>query len=104
LREKAKLAAYVWRNGGREGGREEGKEGGREGERGNTYLVRGKQGGGEDFFVHLLDVLVVEGRKAADHLVEEGSQRPPVDALAVASVFQNLRREVLREGRREGQT
>ena len=60
-----------------------------------------EKGGGEDFLVHLLHILVVEGREPANHFIEQGTERPPVDALAVAFIFQDFRGEVLREGGRE---
>ena len=56
---------------------------------------REMQGLREDLSVHLVGVLVVEGREARQHLVEQDAQRPPVDRLGVALAEQQLGREVL---------
>mmetsp|Transcript_36225 Transcript_36225/g.111497 ORF Transcript_36225/g.111497 Transcript_36225/m.111497 type:complete len:369 (-) Transcript_36225:59-1165(-) len=51
---------------------------------------------GQDLLVDAHGVLVAEGRLAADHLVDEDAQGPPVHGLAVALVQQHLGRDVLR--------
>ena len=46
-------------------------------------------------YLHKVDVLGVERRKADEHLVEEDAERPPVDFLAVADSHDHFRRQVL---------
>lgn len=43
----------------------------------------------------LLLILAVEGRLAAQHLIDDASEGPPVRSLAVALVEEDLRRQVL---------
>eukprot|EP00754_Rhynchopus_humris_P019492 Rhum_TRINITY_DN14643_c10_g1::Rhum_TRINITY_DN14643_c10_g1_i1::g.107433::m.107433 len=49
------------------------------------HAVRELQGLRLDKLVHLIQVLAVEGRQTADHLVQKDAQRPPVHRLSVAS-------------------
>lgn len=48
----------------------------------------------QDFAVHFVDILVVEWRKACQHLVEQDTQSPPIDSLGVAITKQKLRSKV----------
>lgn len=50
---------------------------------------------GEDAVVHHLAVGVVERRQPVDHLVDQDAQRPPVHALPVRHLPQDLGRQVL---------
>lgn len=58
-------------------------------------LVSKFEGLVQDLLVHLICVLVVEGREAVDHLVEENTEGPPVNGFVVAVSGENLGREVL---------
>jgi hypothetical protein len=49
----------------------------------------------EDLLIHSLDVGVIEGRQAPQHLIQEGAQTPPVHRLAMPFVLQDLRGKVL---------
>ena len=48
-----------------------------------------------DQLVHGRLVLVVEGRYADDHLVDEHAERPPVQRVVVAAANDHLGRDVL---------
>jgi hypothetical protein len=48
----------------------------------------------QDLLVHLVGVLVVEGRQTVNHLVEEDTESPPIDGLVVAVTGENFRSEV----------
>ena len=48
-----------------------------------------------DLLVDADRVVIVEGRIASEHLINEDAQRPPVDALAVALRLDDLGRQVL---------
>jgi len=52
--------------------------------------------GVDDLAVDVHGVLVLEGREARQHLVDQDAQGPPVDGFSVALVQQDLRRDVLR--------
>ena len=49
----------------------------------------------ENFAVHLVGVFRVEGWETSEHLVQEDSERPPVDHLRVTLTNQQLWRQVL---------
>lgn len=49
----------------------------------------------QDLAVHLVGVFVIERRKTSQHLVEQNTQCPPIDALGVAIAQQKLWSEVL---------
>lgn len=48
----------------------------------------------QDFVVHCVDVLVVVGGEAGEHLVEEDAEGPPVDHFAVALAVEEFGGEV----------
>ena len=48
----------------------------------------------EDLAVHVVGVLVVEGRETCQHLIEEDTERPPIYRLCVTAAGQQLRGEV----------
>ena len=55
-----------------------------------------RDGRREDSMVHQLAIGVVERRQPIDHLVDQDPQRPPVHALAVGHLPQDLGSQVLR--------
>lgn len=49
----------------------------------------------QDLAVHLVGVFVIEWRKTSEHLIEQDTECPPIDALGVAIAQQKLWSEVL---------
>jgi len=49
----------------------------------------------ENLAVHLVGILIIEGRKTCKHLVQEDAQSPPVHGLVIAVAQQQLRGKVL---------
>lgn len=60
------------------------------------HVVAGEvEGFRENLAVHLVRVLVVEGRQSRKHLVQKDSERPPIHRLVVALSHKQLGRQVL---------
>lgn len=59
------------------------------------HELREQQGVLQNSFVHQRLVLCPEGRHAAEHLVQQSPEAPPVHFKAVLLVQKNLRRQVL---------
>ena len=48
-----------------------------------------------DILVEFVPVFAIEGRKANEHFVDDGSKGPPIGGFAMALTLQNFRRQIL---------
>lgn len=49
----------------------------------------------EDLAIHIVGVFIIKWWQASQHLIQQYTERPPIDSLGIASTRQELRSEVL---------